>query len=105
MSSPQLPSEYDDVEPIDFEDSNFCFSGRFKYGNKKQCEEATKAQGGAVHERVRKDTHYLVVGDKGNKNWRWDSYGLKIQYASKYKADGCPIKIITENAWIKSLAV
>ena len=105
VMSTKLPFECDYVEPIDFEASKFCFTGHFNYGKKKLCQEATRKQGGTVHEHLRRDTDYLVAGAKGNGNYANGTYGRKIEYANELKADGFPIKIISENDWARSLKV
>jgi NAD-dependent DNA ligase len=106
--SPQLPFDFDDVKQIDFPASKFCFTGNFNYGTKKRgaqkrSEKATEAQGGIVHPTVRMDTDYLVVGAEGSGRWIYGDYGRKIERANELKADGYPIKIISENTWARSL--
>ena len=45
----------------------------------------------------------ICAGAKGNGNYANGTYGRKIEHANELKADGFPIKIISENAWVRGL--
>ncbi len=46
---------------------------------------------------------YLVVGLLGSRDWKLSSHGTKIMQAVEHKAKGRPIRIISEEAWLKAL--
>jgi NAD-dependent DNA ligase len=80
-------------------DSAFCFTGRFYFGTRRACQSAVTARGGLVHPGVRRDTHYLVIGQLGSTDWIHSSYGTKIQKAVEYRERYGKVKIVCEQHW------
>ncbi len=85
--------------------STFCLTGDFVYGPRERCETVIKKQGGKISSTVTMKLNYLVVGALGSPEWKHGSWGLKIAKAKEYKTAGCPIMIVDEECWTKSLQV
>lgn len=82
---------------------NFCVTGDFVFGPRTRVVKAISDLGGAVHERVTRKLHYLVVGLQGSQEWKHGSYGDKIQKAIQYKRKGLPIYIVSEDRWASTM--
>ncbi|TVO75233.1 BRCT domain-containing protein [Sedimenticola selenatireducens] len=93
----------DKIDHIEFIDRSFCFTGRFTYGARSECQKATLNQGASIHKTVTKKTNYLVIGELSSRDWTNSSYGTKIQKAIGYRDGGVPIVILHERVWINSL--
>jgi NAD-dependent DNA ligase len=93
-------SPFDDPLPeIHMKGRNFCFTGDFEFGPRKQCQEATTSRGGLVSREVTRSTDVLVVAKDANPRWSHGSYGNKIEKALILKLQhGKPI-IIPELYW------
>ncbi|NBK99476.1 MAG: hypothetical protein EOM50_15950 [Erysipelotrichia bacterium] len=89
---------------IVFKGSSFVFTGVFTTGARKVLEELVKELGGSIHDIVKKDTDYLVIGDIGSKDWSHSSYGRKIEKAVEYRdIKDTGISIVCESHWSKFL--
>lgn len=88
---------------IQFIEREFCFTGDFAFGRRTACESEVEMRGGIVCPRVTARLDYLVIGSKGNPNWRLSNAGSKILSAIKRNAAGASIAIITEDHWVASL--
>jgi NAD-dependent DNA ligase len=88
--------------PISFESANFCFTGTFAFGSRKDCEAAVVDRGGTVGSLTRV-TSFLVIGIYATDSWAHSCYGRKIEKAVDMKSKGMPIKIIGEMHWIEAL--
>jgi NAD-dependent DNA ligase len=101
LKSTSLP--LDDPQPqLNFDRTNFCFTGTFAYGTRKKCEEAVAALGASSGSLTR-DTHYLIIGIYATDSWAHSSYGRKIEKAVSMKRDGHQIAIIGEGHWLSNL--
>jgi NAD-dependent DNA ligase len=105
LTAPNRVSElvFDDVERVNFRDSQFCLTGEFVYGERPQCEVLTASRGGVIGN-VTKKLNYLVVGERGSIEWKHGSFGTKIVKALEYKQKGVPILIVAESVWATSLS-
>ena len=83
---------------------SFCFTGKFAFGQRKDCEKAILELGGECKDKVTKDLDYLVIGLMGNEDWMHSAFGRKIQQAIDYNKKGRDIKIISEETWANALA-
>lgn len=94
----------DAVETIIFEGRRFCFTGKFAYGNRKQCEQAVIVRGGLVEGSVTLALDYLVLGVGVSKDWKHESYGRKIERAVEIREGGAvrPV-IVAEKDWVALL--
>lgn len=91
------------VPPIIFEGRTFCFTGKFAFGQRKDCEAAVVRLGGEPQSKVTTRLDYLVIGFLGNEDWMHSSFGRKIQQALDFNAKGRGISIVSEDAWAQAL--
>ena len=84
-------------------DRMFCFTGKFYFGNRRECQHAVEKLGGAWHKAPRLDTDYLVIGLLGSRDWAHSSFGRKIEKAVKYQHHGEGIAIVSEKHWAEFL--
>lgn len=82
----------------------FCFTGTFAFGNRKECESIIADRGGAAGS-MAKSTSYLVIGTYVTDSWIHESFGRKIEQAVRWRQDGTPLKIVSEEAWIRQLGL
>lgn len=78
---------------------SFCFTGKFAFGTRKDCEGFVLDRGGEVHKHPKSATRFLVVGEIGSRDWIHSTSGRKIEHAMLLKQDGKPIAIVSEAAW------
>ena len=81
---------------------NFCFTGTFAFGTRKDCEIAVEKLGGKCGSLTQR-TNFLVIGVYATGSWKHSSYGLKIETAVKMKQEGMPIAIIGETHWVNAI--
>lgn len=98
----RLPCE-DDSVPVEFFGRTFCFTGKFSFGERKACQEATIRQGGKIQESVTMNLNYLVIGSLASRDWIHASHGRKIESVLKFKDKGAPTVIVSEEHWLASL--
>jgi hypothetical protein len=87
---------------ISFAATQFCFTGTFAFGKRKDCEAAVTDRGGLAGSLTR-ETRYLVIGTYVTDSWRHSSYGNKILKAVEMKNKKLPISIISEHHWSQNL--
>lgn len=82
-----------------------CLTGKFHFGSRAECEQATAAAGATCHDSVTRKLTYLVIGSSGvTTSWKQATYGNKIDAAMKLKEKGHPIYIVAEEVWRAGLA-
>jgi len=81
----------------------FCFTGKFEWGTRDDCESAVMERGGTCKGNITKKLNYLVVGDVGSRDWLHSTYGRKIEQAVAYRDAGVPLAIVSERQWAESL--
>jgi len=91
----------DNVESIEHDGASFCFTGVFITGTRATVQNIAKQKGAKTTKDVSKNTDYLVIGTTESVDWRFASYGRKIERALQLKAEKHPITIITEQTWLK----
>ncbi|MCP5136562.1 MAG: BRCT domain-containing protein [Gammaproteobacteria bacterium] len=75
---------------------NFCLTGKFLTGPRSACESAIAAHGGNPKANVNSTIDYLVIGTLVSRDWRFTSYGRKIEAAVElHRSKGKPL-IISE---------
>ena len=84
---------------IIFENNLFLFTGTCVYGTRKDCQRVIEDLGGINAKGVTKTLNYLVLGTYVTDSWIHESYGRKIEKAMKYRDEGTPITIVTEEHW------
>lgn len=94
----------DDPPPeVAFDNRNFCLTGKFSYGKRARCEDEIRARGGICQSSPSKTTDYLVIGSYAEGAWIQSAYGRKIEKAVELRANGLPIRIISEAHWCASM--
>lgn len=88
------------LPPIEFKDSEFLFTGTCAYGTRKECQAVIHSLGGIIAKGVTMNLDYLVLGTYVTDSWIHETYGRKIEKAMKYRGEGVPIKIVTEEHWV-----
>lgn len=81
---------------INFENSVFCFTGKFKDISRKKLEDIVVKCGGRVANGVSKDINYLVIGSDGNPSWAFSCYGRKVEKAIDLRKQRINITIAHE---------
>ena len=89
--------------PIFFADRQFCLTGRFAWGPRAHCETEIKSRGGRTHGNVTQQTHFLVIGTIGSRDWLHSTHGRKIEYAVELAGQNHPIAIVSEEHWADHL--
>jgi hypothetical protein len=98
----QLP--LDKPEPrVAFKGRSFCFTGKMVCGPRQACEGMVTERGGQILAGVRVNLDYLVLGLLGSRDWKHSGYGNKILKAIEYKEKNYPLKIISEDTWLKAI--
>lgn len=87
---------------IEFDERRFCFTGTFNYGQRKDCERAIENRGG-IAGGVTQKTDYLVIGVYATDSWKHSSFGNKILKAAEMRDAGIPVRIVSEEHWVKHL--
>lgn len=96
--STRLP--VDVIESLDLMGSIVCLTGDFLYGKRSKCKADIEAAGATVCDSVTMRINYLIVGTLSSKDWRYQSYGRKIEKAIEYRDNkNIPLKIISEEQW------
>ncbi len=93
----------DPVPTIEYPGKGFCFTGKFKFGSRSQCQDAIKRMGGYAHDNVTLETNCLIVGGDLSPAWAHEAYGTKIEKALIYKLDGRPIALLAEEDWVATV--
>lgn len=89
--------------PIRFNERIFCLTGKFAYGNRRECSDEIINLGGWVHPQVTKKVDYLVIGTMCSRDWLHTNYGRKIEKAMGYRDKGTGIAIVSEDVWANHL--
>lgn len=93
----------DEVQSVSFDGRRFCLTGDFCFGTRPQCEQQIVGRGGLVLASVTKKLDYLIVGGLGSPEWKFGSFGTKVEKAMQYKTAGAPIKVVHEDAFAAAL--
>ncbi len=90
---------------LPFLGKTFAFTGRFWFGPRRECIQATISRGGSVSpgNMITRDVDFLVVGEEGNPQYLWDTFGTKIAKAADLRREFKKPQIISEELWAKSV--
>ena len=94
---------FDDDPSIYFDSRTFCFTGRFLFGTRANCEREILRRGSVAVDTVSSKLEYLVIGSLIEPSWAHTSYGRKIEKAIDYNNKGHGIAIISERQWVEAL--
>lgn len=89
--------------PVVFRSRAFCLTGKFALGPRRSCERLIRDLGGALHSKPTWETHYVVVGLVGSRDWAHSSFGRKIEYAIQIRGDGANVAIVSEEHFASHL--
>jgi hypothetical protein len=84
---------------INFHQRVFSFTGKFHFGSRDACEDAVLQLGAEIRRQPTRDTHYLVIGEIGSRDWIHSCMGRKIESAIRLRESGCAIKLVGEGSW------
>ena len=87
---------------LSFLEINYCFTGTFSFGGRRDCESAVAERGGRFGSLTRK-TNVLVIGSYATDSWKHSTFGHKIMKASELRDAGVPISIVSESHWMSFL--
>lgn len=93
----------DDIDRIEFENSEFCLTGQFLFGNREACRNKLSELGARFVSNPKKSTDYLVVGALSSRDWKQTSHGRKIEKAIELRDSGQNIILLHEDTWVKCL--
>lgn len=82
--------------------SSFCFTGQFVYGTRAACERAVETRGGSICG-VNRRLRYLVIGELSSRDWKYSSFGTKIESVMRLKQEGAVVSVVGESQWVRSL--
>jgi NAD-dependent DNA ligase len=82
---------------IQFDNRVFCFTGQSKRASRKELSQKVTELKGFTTPNMRKDVHYLVIGNKGNTCWAFSCYGRKVEEAISLRKQGAKIQLVNEN--------
>lgn len=91
----------DDISEFSHNNIKICFTGKFVCGTRKACEKSASEQGALIAKSITKDLDVLVLGTLASRDWRFTSYGRKIEKALNYQKKGQKIIILSERTWLK----
>ena len=92
----------DPAPDLSFVGQRFCFTGTFKYGQRKAFEKVVAALG-AEPGSLTRQTDVLVIGMYATESWKHSSFGNKILNACEMRSQGVPISIVAEAHWVSQL--
>ncbi|MBS3647049.1 BRCT domain-containing protein [Pseudaminobacter sp. 19-2017] len=87
---------------LTFADKFYCFTGTFTYGQRKHCEQAVADRGGRAGGLSQK-VDFLVIGAYATESWKHSAFGNKILQACEWRERGLPIRIVSEQHWVRHL--
>ena len=94
---------FDSIEHIQFAGARFCLTGIFNRSHD-DLKAAIESRGGAVAENVSRRLRYLVVGSSGSTEWKYGTFGTKVEKAMLIKdEDGAALSIISEAQLVAAL--
>lgn len=95
---------FDDPPPaIEWLGQLFVLTGQFAYAERTICAREVERRGGACTDNITRRTNYLVIGTFMSRDWKFGSFGTKIEKAVSYRSRGVPIRIVGEDHWAKHL--
>ncbi|MBI9080257.1 MAG: hypothetical protein JEY79_11030 [Pseudodesulfovibrio sp.] len=84
-----------------FDGTDFCLTGKFAYGTRKDCELLVRSLGGDLCSTPVKRGCTVVIGYLGSRDWIHSTHGRKIEAAIDYRDAGHPISIVSEDHWMQ----
>ncbi len=89
---------------VNIENKTFCFTGQMASMRRIDAFYAVAYRGGNFLRHINRNVDYLVVGNKGNKHYKYSSFGRKYKTAVDYQDKfGKPV-IIEESDFINAIS-
>ncbi|WP_318517513.1 BRCT domain-containing protein [Photobacterium leiognathi] len=85
------------------EGKNICFTGVFSSGKRSEIENKAKEKRANVQKNVTQKLDILVIGGMATRDWKFSSYGRKIEAVHNNREKGYQTIIIDEHIWNKLL--
>lgn len=98
--SPPKKIEYDNPTTVVIKNRTFCFTGKFKFGSRKKCEDAVTQRGGYCKNGMSAAVDYLVISS-GEDNV--NSHTSKVRDFDRLRFNGHTPQVITEEQWASFL--
>jgi len=96
--STTLPNDL--INKCDFNGKNVCLTGKFLCGSRRQCSSDIEKLGGKIVDSVTQKLDVLIVGALSSKDWKFQSFGRKIEMAVDLRDNkNIPLIIISEEQW------
>lgn len=89
----------DDPDEIDLNGCLVCFTGQFLSGSRSKQERIAAELGATPQKTVTQKTDCLVLGTLASRDWKFTSYGRKIQTVLENRKKGSKTLIISEHCW------
>ncbi len=100
--STRLP--IDNMDTVCIKDKVFCLTGVFIAGKRSVVEGLIQNAGGIITGGITKKLDFLVVGTLSSRDWKFSSYGRKIQKAVDYRDEqGAKLRILSEDMLFSAL--
>lgn len=84
---------------VTLEGLNVCFTGEFLSGTRKAQQQKAEQLGATVVPRVTKKLDLLVLGSVASRDWKFSSYGKKLEAVLSNRLTGSQTEIINEDTW------
>ncbi len=101
--TPEPTGVFDDDVRIDHHAAVLCFTGEFSYGTRSACAKLAEKAGAKVSDTINRRVTHLVVGSRVAPDWKFASYGRKIEQAQSMRTEGRLIAIVRERNWIQAI--
>ena len=89
---------------VDLDNQRYLFTGKMQSMSRGDAEKLVKAANGTISSAVNNKLDYLVIGDDGSPLYGAGRKGSKQLKAEALIAEGAPLKIISETAFLQRLA-
>ncbi|QEL55478.1 BRCT domain-containing protein [Chromobacterium paludis] len=90
---------------IEFEGKLFCVTGTFEMGPRSVVIAEIEARGGLIASGVKMALDYLVVGEIGSRDWKYSTFGNKIEKAVACREKGARLAILPEKTLQASFSI
>lgn len=98
------PASVESSDDVDLSGQRYLFTGKMQSMTRGEAEKIVKAANGAISSAVNGKLDYLVIGDDGSPLYGNGRKGSKQVKAESLIADGAPLKIISETAFLQMLS-
>lgn len=93
----------DNITQFNHDGKTICFTGKFLSGSRAKVEGLAQEQGANIATDVSERIDALIVGAIASKDWRFSSYGRKIEKALSLKKVKPTLQILSEKTWLELL--